>query len=158
MLSALLFPLRCLFAGFRRALVRRLCIVSRTVRVCVAFLLGVGVAFLLELCELAQPVEMPCLCCNTCTVLEITELAKPVEMPRLCCLKIQVYRSCSHLQKESTACSTPTQASSTPVYRDQQPRQPFHRCNTELWYRCTGTGPRHVSNASSTQPLSLIHI
>ena len=35
----------------------RLCFPSRTVRVCVAFLL--------ELTELARPVEMPCLCCNT---------------------------------------------------------------------------------------------
>ena len=34
-------------------------------RVCVAFLLRVSVAVLLELTELAKPVEMPCLCCNT---------------------------------------------------------------------------------------------
>ena len=56
---------------------------------------------LLELTELAKPVERPCLCCNThCmhgtpesrsavtrlnVLLEFTELAKPVEMPRLCC-------------------------------------------------------------------------
>ena len=40
-------------------------IVSRTVRVSVASLLGVCVAFLLELCELAKPIEMPRLCCNT---------------------------------------------------------------------------------------------
>ena len=33
--------------------------------VCVAFLLGVCVAALLELTELAKPVEMPRLCCNT---------------------------------------------------------------------------------------------
>ena len=32
---------------------------------CVAFLLRVSVAVLLELTELAKPVEMPCLCCNT---------------------------------------------------------------------------------------------
>ena len=34
-------------------------------RVCVAFLLGVCVAVLLEFTELATPVEMPRLCCNT---------------------------------------------------------------------------------------------
>lgn len=35
--------------------------------VCVAFLglPGVFVAFLLELCEMAKPVELPCLRCNT---------------------------------------------------------------------------------------------
>ena len=37
----------------------------RTVRVCVASQLRVSVAALLELTELAKPVEMPCLCCNT---------------------------------------------------------------------------------------------
>ena len=46
---------------FRRGLLRRLCFASRTVRVCDAFLLRVCVAFLLELTELAKPVEMPCL-------------------------------------------------------------------------------------------------
>ena len=34
-------------------------------RVCVAFPLGAGVAFLLELRELAKPADMPRLCCNT---------------------------------------------------------------------------------------------
>ena len=43
----------------------RLCFVSRTVRVCVAFLQGFSVAFLLELSELAKPAELPCLCCST---------------------------------------------------------------------------------------------
>ena len=65
LLSARLFALRCLFAWFRRALLRRLCFVSRTVRVCVAFLLRVCAAVLLELTELAKPVEMPRICCNT---------------------------------------------------------------------------------------------
>ena len=59
---------------------------THTVRLCVAFLLRVSVAVLLELTELAKPVEMPCLCCNTHThTHRCTELAKPVEMPRLCC-------------------------------------------------------------------------
>ena len=39
---------------------RPLCFVSRTVRVCVAFLFGVCVVALLELTELAKPVERPC--------------------------------------------------------------------------------------------------
>ena len=42
-------------------------------RVCVAFLLRVSVAVLLELTELAKPVEMPCLCCNTHSEQESTE-------------------------------------------------------------------------------------
>ena len=42
-----------------------MCFDPRTVRVCVASLLRVSVAVLLELTELAKPVEMPCLCCNT---------------------------------------------------------------------------------------------
>ena len=49
LLFALLFALRCLFAGFRHSLLSRLCFVSRTVRVCVAFLLGFSDAFLLKL-------------------------------------------------------------------------------------------------------------
>ena len=43
----------------------RLCFESRTVQVCVAFLLQVCIAFLMELTELAQPVEISCLRCNT---------------------------------------------------------------------------------------------
>ena len=43
------------------------CLVSCTVRVCAAFLLRVSVAVLLELTELAKPVERPCLCCDTHT-------------------------------------------------------------------------------------------
>ena len=42
-----------------------LCFVSLTVRVCVAFLLLGSVAVLLELAELAKPVEMLWLCCIT---------------------------------------------------------------------------------------------
>ena len=48
-LSALPFALQCLFVWFRRGLLSLLCFASRTVRVCVAFLLRVCVAFLLEL-------------------------------------------------------------------------------------------------------------
>ena len=59
LLSALLFAVRSPFAGFRHSLLSRLRFVSRTGRVCVAFLLRVSVAFLLELAELAEPVEMP---------------------------------------------------------------------------------------------------
>ena len=54
--------LRCLLVCFRRGLLTRLCFCLRTVRVWVAFLLRVCVALLLELTELAKPVEMPC--CN----------------------------------------------------------------------------------------------
>ena len=43
----------------------RVCFVLRAVRVCVAFQLRVSVAVLLELTELAKPVERLCLCCNT---------------------------------------------------------------------------------------------
>ena len=43
----------------------RLCFVSRTVRVCVPFLLCVCLAVLLKLTEPAKPVEMPRLYCNT---------------------------------------------------------------------------------------------
>ena len=49
LLSALLFALRPLSAGFRHSVLSRLCFVSRTVRVCVAFLPGFSVAFLPEL-------------------------------------------------------------------------------------------------------------
>ena len=89
-LSALHFALMSLCAGSRRSLLSRLCFVlrtvcynkdravsparlvrglsrlcfvARTVRVCVAFLLPVSVAALLELTELAKPAEMPRLCC-----------------------------------------------------------------------------------------------
>ena len=106
----LLFAVRCLFATFRRWLSSHVCFVSRAVRVRVAFQLRVSVAALLELTELTNPVEMPCLCCKThcaslcwsraaahcaslccfpdgvCVafLLEFSELAKPVEMPCLC--------------------------------------------------------------------------
>ena len=43
----------------------RLCFASRAVRVCAAFLLRVSVAVLLELRELAKPVERPRVCCST---------------------------------------------------------------------------------------------
>ena len=43
----------------------RSCFALRTVRACVAFQLRVSVAALLELTELAKPVERPCLCCDT---------------------------------------------------------------------------------------------
>ena len=68
---------QCLQAGICEPLVSQLQVrtisqhtaseptVSRTVRVCVAFQLRVSVAVLLELTELATPVERPCLCCNT---------------------------------------------------------------------------------------------
>ena len=65
------------------------CFALRTVRVCVAFGLRVSVAVLLELTELAKPVERPSLRCNTLrsveVLLRLTELVKPVEMPGLCC-------------------------------------------------------------------------
>ena len=65
LMSALLFAVRCLFAAFRRCLSSHVCLALRSVRVCVAFQLRVDVAVLLELTELAKPVERPCLCCNT---------------------------------------------------------------------------------------------
>ena len=67
LMSALLFSVRCLFAAFRirRFLSSHVCLALRIVRACVAFLLRVSVAVLLELTELAKPVERPCLCCNT---------------------------------------------------------------------------------------------
>ena len=61
LLKALLSALRCLAVWFRRGLLTRLCFASCAVRVCVAVLLGVCVTVLLELTELAKPVEMPCL-------------------------------------------------------------------------------------------------
>ena len=65
LMSALLFAVRCLFAAFRRCLSSHVCLALRTVRVCVAFQVRGSVAVLLELTELAKPVERPCLCCNT---------------------------------------------------------------------------------------------
>ena len=53
------------FAGFTACLLSHVCFDSRPVRVRVAVLLGVCVVVLLEFTELAKPVEMPCLCCNT---------------------------------------------------------------------------------------------
>ena len=71
LLRALLLALQSLAAGFRHSLLSRLCFVSRTVRVCVAFLFGVCVAVLLELTELAKPVDLPRLCCDTHACVEL---------------------------------------------------------------------------------------
>ena len=56
-----------LFAWFCRASLSRRCFASnsRCVRVCVAFLIRIHAAVLLELTELAMSAEMPCLRCNT---------------------------------------------------------------------------------------------
>ena len=65
---------------------------TRRVRVCVALQFRVSVAVLLELTELAQQVEMPCLCCNTRVAL--TEPAKPADMPCPRCHVSAVTHTC----------------------------------------------------------------